>query len=68
MHKDMIKAVHIGHFGVEKSVGRRARDIMFWSLKSKHIIEYVQSCAICIKHKDSNSKEPLHPHDVPQRP
>ena len=67
MRKDMIKAVHIGHFGVEKSVGR-ARDIMFWPLMSKHITEYVQSCAICNKHKDSNSKEPLHPHDVPQRP
>ena len=67
MRKDMIKAVHIGHFGVEKSVGR-ARDIMFWPLMSKHITEYVQSCAICNKHKDSNSKQPLHPHDVPQRP
>ena len=67
MRKDMIKAVHIGHFGVEKSVGR-ARDIMFCPLMSKHITEYVQSCAICNKHKDSNSKEPLHPHDVPQKP
>ncbi|MEW8548052.1 MAG: RNase H-like domain-containing protein [Candidatus Thiodiazotropha sp.] len=67
MRDEMIKAVHVGHFGIDKSVGR-ARDIMFWPGMSKQITDYVQSCAICNKYKDSNQKEPLHPHDVPQRP
>ena len=67
MREEMIKAVHIGHLGVEKSVGR-ARDIMFWPLMSKQITEYVLGCTICLKYRDSNPNEPLHSHDVPDRP
>ncbi|MCG8048271.1 MAG: RNase H-like domain-containing protein [Candidatus Thiodiazotropha endolucinida] len=67
LREDMVKAVHIGHFGIDKSVGR-ARDIMFWPGMTKQITQYVQSCAICNKYKDSNQNEPLHSHDVPQRP
>ena len=51
MRKEMIKAAHIGHFGIDKSLGR-ARDIMFWPGMSKQITEYIQSCAICNKYKD----------------
>lgn len=67
MREEMIKAAHIGHFGIDKSLGR-ARDIMFWPGMSKQITEYVQRCTICNKYKDSNQNEPLHCHDVPQRP
>ena len=67
LRTDMIVAVHIGHFGIEKTVGR-ARDIMFWPLMTKQITDHVLSCSICNRHKDSNTNEPLHPHDVPQRP
>ena len=67
MREEMIKAVHIGHLGVEKSVGR-ARDIMFWPLMSKQITDYVLGCTICLKYRDSNPNEPLHSHDVPDRP
>ena len=67
MREEMIKAVHIGHLGVEKSVGR-ARDIMFWPLMSKQITDFVLGCTICLKYRDSNPNEPLHSHDVPDRP
>ena len=67
MGEEMIKAVHIGHLGVEKSVGR-ARDIMFWPLMSKQITDYMLGCTICLKYRDSNPNEPLHSHDVPDRP
>ena len=67
MRKEMIKAAHIGHFRNDKSLGR-ARDIMFWPGMSKQITEYIQSCAICNKYKDSNQNEPLHCRYVPQRP
>ena len=61
VRKEMIKAAHIGHFGIDKSLGRAPG-------MSKQIIEYIQSCAICNKYKDSNQNESLHCHDVPQRP
>ena len=65
--QDMTDAVHVGHFGVEKTT-RRARDIMFWPSMTKQITDYVLNCQICCKYRDSNQKEPLHPHDVPERP
>ncbi|XP_060558761.1 uncharacterized protein K02A2.6-like [Ruditapes philippinarum] len=67
LRQDMTNAVHVGHFGVEKTT-RRARDIMFWPSMSKQITDYVLKCQICCKYRDSNKKEPLHPHDIPQRP
>ena len=63
----MKSAVHIGHMGAEKT-NRRARDIMFWPGMTKCINEYVLTCAICEKHRASNAKEPLIPHEIPQRP
>ena len=42
LRTDMIVAVYIGHFGIEKTVGR-ARDIMFWPLMTKQITDHVLS-------------------------
>ena len=67
MRDEMTKAVHVDHFGIDKSVGR-ARDILFWPGMSKQITEYVQNCSICNKYQASNRNEPLHSHDVPQKP
>lgn len=67
MRDEMIEAVHVGHFGIEKTTGR-ARDIMFWPLMTKQISDHVQGCQICNRHKDSNMREPLHPHEVPELP
>ena len=41
---------------------------MFWPSMTKQITDYVLCCEICNKYRDSNVKEPLTPHDVPQRP
>ena len=63
LRTDMIMAVHIGHFSIKKTVGQ-AKDTMFWPLMAKQITDHVLSCSVCNRHKDSNTKEPLHPHDV----
>ena len=46
VREEIIKAVHIGHFGVVKSVGR-TRDKMFWLLMSKQITCYMLGCTFC---------------------
>lgn len=45
----------------------RARDILFWPGMAKQIEEVVQKCAVCNKHKNNNSREPLIPYPVPSR-
>ena len=35
---------------------------------TKEIQDYVLHCEVCLTHRDSNAKEPLMPHEVPQGP
>ena len=63
----MISKVHTGHLGVSKTL-ERAKDNLFWPGMSKDITEHVLQRAICLKHRDSNAKEPLIPHEFPDRP
>lgn len=67
MRQEMLTAVHVGHMGTDKTV-RRARDIMFWPGMTKEITDHVLACTICARHRPSNAKEPLQPHEVPLRP
>lgn len=63
----MLEQVHLGHMGIEKST-QRAKDVMFWPGMCKQITEYIMSCTICLSHRNSNQKEPLTPHEIPQGP
>ena len=65
--EEILSAVHVGHMGVEKTLAR-ARDAIFWPGMTKDITDHVLQCAICLKHRNSNQKEPLLPHDTPDRP
>jgi transposase InsO family protein len=67
LRQHMIEQVHIGHMGTEKSL-QRAKDVMFWPGMAKHITDYVLNCTVCMTHRHSNQKEPMTPHEVPQRP
>ena len=67
LRQEMISKVHTGHLGVSKTL-ERAKDNLFWPGMSKDITEHVLQCAICLKHRDSNAKEPLIPHEFPDRP
>lgn len=40
---------------------------MFWANINKDIDELVKSCPPCKRHQKLNAKEPLLPHDVPQK-
>lgn len=63
----MLKCIHTGHFGVEKSK-HRARDVMFWPGMGQQIEETVKRFDICQSHRSSNTKEPMFPHDIPETP
>ena len=67
LQKDTLKKLHQSHQGVEKTK-HLARQSIFWPGMSAQIEDVVSNCSICLRHRNSNTKEPLHPHELPQRP
>ena len=67
LQPQMLAWVHEGHQGREKSK-TLARSSMFWFGMAKDIDSYVEKCAVCISHRNQQSREPLLPHPVPDRP
>ena len=46
----------------------RGKDSVFWVNINRDIEEMVKSCAPCQRDQHMNLKEPLIPHDIPQKP
>ena len=67
MRADVLKKVHETHLGIEKCKAR-ARASMYWPGMTNDIEEMIAKCPTCAKFKPRNKKEPLMPHDVPDRP
>ena len=63
----MLLRIHSGHMGIEKCL-TRARDIMFWPKMSTDTTSMVLSCPICLEFRNSNQKEPLVSHEIPDYP
>ena len=67
MQPEMLKLIHSSHLGIEKCK-RRARDVLYWPGMPSQIENIVSSCATCSVYQQRNQKEPLLPHNVPDRP
>lgn len=63
----MIKLLHEGHFGVNRTCDR-AREILFWPRMSMDIKSMIQSCKVCERYRYVNVKEPLITHEIPKLP
>ena len=67
LRTELLKVLHVGHTGVEKTP-RRARDIVFWPGLTKDITDLILNCNICLEFRNSNPKEPLQTHEIPSYP
>ena len=67
MRGEMLSRLHEGHLGTEKCRAR-ARYIMYWPNMSTDIEETVARCATCATYRKRNNKQPMIPHDIPDRP
>ena len=65
--KYILKTIHEGHFGNEKCKAR-ARSCVYWPRINEDIEKEVNSCSICAKYGSSSQKEPMIPHQIPNRP
>ena len=46
MRKEIIKKLHLGHFGTEGTI-RRAREMIYWPNINRQIRDVVETCGIC---------------------
>jgi hypothetical protein len=67
LKNDILGKLHESHLGMDKCKAR-ARESMYWPNMNRDIEEVVGNCATCANFKRQNSKEPLLPHSVPDRP
>ena len=61
----MLKRIHQAHLGIVKCK-QRAREILFWAGMGTEIEEMVSKCPMCNENRNSNAKQPLIPHEIPQ--
>ena len=67
MRQDVLNCIHESHLGMEKYKSK-ARVVVYWPGMSSAIERMVAKCLVCLKHQRENPKEPVLPHEVPQRP
>ena len=67
MQKDILKQLHSGHQGVEKT-RRLARESVYWVKINSDIENTCKSCESCQEQQDANRREPSLPHCLPARP
>ena len=68
LRKDILAKLHSAHMGIVSSL-RRARDSVFWPGMNSVINNLIGNCQTCLEVRSrSHQKEPLIPHERPQRP
>lgn len=67
LRPDILRKLHTGHWGIERT-RRRARDTVFWPGISTHIQKMIENCEPCCKFQNSNPRETIMMHQVPDTP
>ena len=67
MRQDVLNCIHESHLGIEQC-NSRARAVVYWPGMCAAIERMVTMCSVRLKYQRANQKEPLLPHEVPQRP
>ncbi|KAK3731887.1 hypothetical protein QZH41_008989 [Actinostola sp. cb2023] len=67
LQPEVLKQLHYAHQGTEKCK-LRAKGSVFWANINADIEGMVKSCPPCQHNQTMNTKEPLMPHDIPQKP
>ena len=67
MRNEMVAIIHETHMGTKKSK-ERARAVMYWPQMTRQIKYISSKCPICARFRNSNKKEPMMPHPLPQEP
>ncbi len=66
LRRQMLIELHSAHQGLE-SIMRRARESIYWPHLNQELRDYIARCQACSTYRDKQSKEPLIPHEIPDR-
>lgn len=64
---DMLNQLHESHMGINKTKARAA-EIFYWLSMGRDIENLVSKCEKCEKYRNSNVKEPMMTHEIPELP
>ena len=67
LREEMLSQIPSSHLGIEKCK-RRARDLLYWPGMNQQIADMVSKCNTCNMYRNSQAKEPLKSHELPERP
>ena len=67
LREEMLSQIHSSHLGIEKCK-RRARDVLVWPRMNQQTADMVSKCNTCNMYRNSQAKEPLKCHELPERP
>jgi hypothetical protein len=67
LRAEMLQVIHESHLGMQKCKAR-AREVLYWPGMSADIEAIVRKCEICTAMRPDQVKEPLLPHEIPDRP
>lgn len=67
LRSELIKLLHEGHLGIEKTKSH-ARKAFYWPGITVDIESYVKNCKICEKFSRKNPKQTLLQYPIPERP
>lgn len=67
LRRKILEAVHEGHMGIQRCKSL-ARKTVYWPNIHSEIMNLVSNCEICLKYRNSNSKQEMIPHEIYEIP
>lgn len=67
LQPEILKRLHTGHMGMEKTK-RRARNIIYWPNMNRDIDEMISQCNTCVDFRNQNPTEPFVSTPIPDGP
>ena len=66
MRPEMLVRIHSSHLGSQSCL-RKARDVLYWPNMSNEIKDMIGQCSASNEYQQSQCKEPLMTHEIPER-
>ena len=67
IRKSILKLVHEGHMGIEKSK-RRPRETLYWANMGDDIYYIISKCSTCQRHRHKQQQDNIQPHERSENP
>ena len=66
LRKTIKQKLHRSHGGIQSCL-RRAREVVYWPGMTKELTDYIQQCETCNTYSAEQQRQPLIPHEIPER-